>query len=222
MGVYLSFEVARSVPDPAHDNCFVSNVPIHGRGGIHSSHVLKLLEGVAAHAPDLGHPAWHQNAFSMAGPSDMLTGNHFFEPSAVLADLGRMQGIVAAHPQDFPIMHWLRIGNQAGIYSLGQLTSSLSVYHEGQPSMIFGGWDTVEVRPGYPSDASQPRIDLANASSFSCRLRSANPIDLDGLEVLVLIERQPFGAVIATELEAAYATCRWAQMNACLVVPFWS
>jgi hypothetical protein len=222
MGVYLHFVVARIVPDLAQDNCFVLNAP-HDNG-IHSSRIDILVEGAGKHAPDLAAPAWYKNAFSAAAPSSgRLTRDHFFEPCGVLADLRRMQGMVAAHPQDFPTMHWLRVGNQAGIDCLDRVMDSLDIYHEGQPSTIFGGWDKVELRPGYPRDSSQPSIDLTNAGSFICRIcqsRSVNPIDLDGLEVLVSIDRQPFGMVIAPELDAACEVCRWAHRNACLVVPF--
>jgi len=181
-----------------------------------------LLEGVAKYAPDLKTPAWYRNAFSMASQSNKLTRDHFFDPSDILADLKRMQGIVAAHPESFPVMNWLRVGNQAGIKSLGPVSSSLDVYHEGEPSYIFGGWDRVELRPGYPADPGRPRIDLTSTSNFKCRLRSVNPIELDGVEVLVAIEREPFGSVIAPDLESARSRCRWANRNASLIVPFWS
>jgi hypothetical protein len=222
MGLYLSFVVARSVPDLARDNCFISNAPSDEGWSIHSSYVDILLEGVAKHAPELGAPAWYKNKFSLARPSSGSPApDHFFEPLVILGDLERMQGIVAAHPQDFPTMHWLRLGNHAGIHSLDRLTSSLDIYHMGQPSTIFTGWDKVELRPGYPADSSQPPIDLTDSSGFTCRLRSRDSNDLDGQEVMVSIDRQPFGRRMARHFEAAYAVCRWAHDNSCLVIPWW-
>jgi len=219
MGVYLSFAVARSVPNLQRDNCFVLNAPHHI--GFHSSHVDKLFSGVAKHASELASPVWLKNAFSPGSRSTPhLERTHFFEPSLILADLERIKGIVAAHPNDFPTMHWLRAGNQAGIHCLDRVTSFLDVYHEGEPSTIFGGWDKVELRPGYPRDPSQLSIDLGNAGNFSCRLRFVKPSDLDGLEVIVSIDRQPFGSVIAMEMDNACSVCRWAHGNGCLVIPW--
>jgi hypothetical protein len=215
MGVYLSFVVARSVPDLERDNCFVSNAPTHI--GLHSSYVDILFGGVAKHTPELKSPPWFKHAFSVG--MQRLAPNHFFEPRVILADLERIRGIVATYPQDFPTMHWLRVGNLAGIHCV-DLLPSIDVYHEGRPSTIFGGWDKVELRPGYPRDSSQPPIDFTSAASFACRLCSTNPAELDGLEVQVSIDRQPFARVIARELEAACSVCRWANTNSCLVIPW--
>ncbi len=220
MGVYLSFSAARSVPDLAHDNCFISNAPRHS--GIHSSHLRILMDAVAMYAKDLAAPAWQRNAFSMAVPSNKLTHDHFFDPSAVLADLERMQAVVLEHAEDLPAMHWLRLANKAGAKCLGAVSSSVNVYHEGEPSYVFGGWNKVELRPGYPTDSNRPPIEYTSASSFPSKLRSTNPIELDGLDVIISIERETFGSVIAPEFEGAMSICRWARSNACKVIPVWS
>jgi hypothetical protein len=216
VGVYLHFVVARMMPEMAHDNCFVFNAP--QSGGIHSSRVRMLLEGVGKHAPDLAAPAWYRNAFSMAAPSSrQLTRDHFFEPSGVLADLQRMQGIVAAHPSDFPVMHWIRVGNQAGINSLQTFRSWLAVYYEGRPSTIHCGWDEVKL---YHHDDSQPPIDLMHTTKSTWRLRSESPKEPEGLEVRIFIEREPFAMVMATEFEDARSVCRWAHANRCFIIPW--
>lgn len=221
MGVYLSFSAARCVPDLAHDNLFISNAAISS-SGIHSSYFSILLKGVAKHATDLAAPAWHTNSFSLGSSLSKLTPDHLFDPSVVMADLLRMQGIVAGYPEDFPVMHWLQVGNQAGIKCVGSLSSSLDIYHEGEPSYVFGGWDNVQLRPGYPSDSRRPPINLTNQSSFKCRLRSVNPIELDGLDLIVYIERESFASMMAENFDSAFSVCRWAQRNACLLIPHWA
>jgi hypothetical protein len=219
MGVYLSFSAARYVPDFAHENFFISNAPTDS--GIHSSYVSILLKGVAKHATDLAAPAWYTNSFYLGSSLSKLTRDHLFDPFVVMADLLRMQAIVAAYPDDFPVMHWLSVGNQAGNKCIGSL-SSLNIYHEGEPSRVFGGWDKVQLRPGYPLVSSRPPIDLTNQTSFKCQLQSVNPIELDGLEVTVYIERESFASMMAQEFESAFSVCRWAKFNACMVFPHWS
>jgi hypothetical protein len=132
-----------------------------------------------------------------------------------------MQGFVTANPGEFPVMPWMRIGNEAGIVCAGHATSSVNIYHDGEPATIFANPEGIELRLHSQHETSGT-IVLTAETTYRCRLRGVNSLQPDHVEAVIYFERQSFSCLMLPLFASTIQCCTWAARNACLVMPIWS